>query len=353
LKRVFTLIFLFSLFSLSAKAEIAGYPFAGYGNETGFYGGALGYLRYKTAPADSVSEKNIFYLSSTYSEKKQFALVFEPTFYLKNGLYTINIDTQYQKWPTNFYGIGMNTDRDDSEKLTENVIELKVEVIREVTDKWEFGIGYNYIWHDIPKMTDDGSLIQGIIPGSEKFQNLGLGILVNFDDRNADSFPTRGNLFSMEITRFDEMLRSDYDFTNYVLDLRKYFPINSQNTLALQSYLSVMQGDVPYYQMNHLHNDMRAITSNLYIDKNEYVFRAEDRFFQWNTGIQQRLGLVFFTELGEVAADLEGFNLHDIQFNYGLGFRYSLFLEDRLNLRLDIGFGEVKANISMASGEVF
>ena len=98
---------------------------------------------------------------------------------------------------------------------------------------------------------------------------------------------------------------------------------------------------------------MRAITSNLFIDRNAYIFRIEDRFFHWNKGFEKRLGLVLFAEIGEIAPEIYKFNISDIQFNYGFGFRYSFFLEDRMNVRIDIGFGEVKANLSIGSGEVF
>jgi len=338
---------------LFSKAEIAGYPSAGYSDETEFYAGALAYIRYRPAHFDTSTPKNIFYISTTYSQKKQFNLLFQPTIYFQDGLYRSFSELQYKKWPSKFYGIGMNSSRDISEKYTSEEIKFKSDFTRIVSDNWELAFCYEFVNHQLVKLEDNKLLASGNILGSQNTSTSGAGLKVTLNSSNSESYPTNGGLYSLQVMNYSKYSGSDYEFLQATLDLRKYVEIGHQHILAFQSFFSSIDGNAPFHQLNYLNDNMRAITSNLFIDRNVYVFRMEDRFFHWNNGFKKRLGLVFFAELGEVAPEIAKFNLEQFQFNYGLGFRYSFFLNDRMNARLDIGFGEVKASISMATGEVF
>lgn len=354
MKRILILLFLLiNCFSLFAEPEYAGYPFAGLSNDTGFYSGILGYIRYRPAHFDSTIAKNVFYLSTAYSEKKQFIFLFEPTVRFKNGLYELNAELEYKKWPSEFYGIGMGTDRDEFEKFTSQERKLFFNFTRNLTDKWDISLDYEYLDYHLTKTEESGWLENEKFVNPNNEMSSGLGFSIDLDTRNSESFPIHGGLYSIQIMEFSHHLGSDHGFSRTRLDLRKFLQISEQHTLAFQSYFSTIQGDAPFYQLNYLDDNMRAITSNLFIDKNAYIFRMEDRFFRWNSGFKQRLGLVLFAEFGEVASEISKFNIEQLQFNYGLGFRYSFFLEDRMNARIDIGFGEVKASISIATGEVF
>ncbi len=353
IRRFILLLFLLINSLYFAKVEIAAYPSGGYANDTGFYAGGLAYLRYRPAAFETSTPKNIFYLSSSYSEKKQFNVFFQPVIHFENGLYRLESELQYKKWPSDFYGIGMQADRNDFESFTPIEKSLKTSFVKKLNRSWEIALYYQVMQFEIRKKETGGILDSGTIVGSKDSITSGLGCSLRLDSRNVVSFPTNGSLFRLQINSFSPLIASDYHFTQLILDLRQYFQLNQINTIALQSYFSSLGGEVPFFQMNHLDENMRAITSHLFIDKNVFVLRAEDRIFLWESGFMQRLGLAVFAEMGEVAENIELFNLTDLQFNYGFGFRYSFFLEDRLNLRLDIGFGEVKANISIASGEVF
>lgn len=347
------LLIIIQFFPLFAKVELAAYPSAGFSNETKFYGGALAYLRYRPASFLPDSPKNVFYLSSSYSQKKQFIVFFQPTLHFKDGLYRFEGEIQFKEWPTDFYGIGMKTDRDDFESFTSIEKSMKMTLVKKLNQFWEAGVYYEVMDYDISKVETGGILDSGAIPGYDGSFTSGLGLKLYFDNRNFISYPTEGNLMSLQINRFFRLLGSDHEFTELILDLRKYTTIDERNTFATQAFFKSIHGNTPFNQLVFLDENMRAITGNLFIDKNAFVLRAEDRFFAWQSGFLQRLGLAFFAELGETAPQIGKFNITDLQLNYGIGFRYSFFLEDRMNIRLDVGFGEVKFNISIASGEAF
>lgn len=339
--------------TLFANFEAAAYPSAGYSNETGLYGGVITYLRF--TPQDSISSnhKNMFYLTTSYTEKKQFILKLKPELYFNQSLNRLEIELLYKKWPSNFYGIGMNTDLHNFERYSSIAKSLITTFSRKINDFWEISLYSEYVNYAITENDVDGMLSSATTLGGNGSITTGMGLIFSYDDRNVTAFPTQGSLLIFQVNSFSEVLKSDFEFSEYILDLRKYFPLNNANTLALQSYLSTIRGEAPFNQMNYLNDYMRAVTSNLYINKSAFILRAEDRVFIWNDGFKKRLGFALFIEMGEVASRIDNLNLNNLQLNYGFGFRYSFFLEDRMNVRLDIGFAEGQSNISISAGEVF
>lgn len=350
---VFSFLVIFIIFQLSAKMEFAAYPAAGYSNETEFYAGFLSYIRYPTANFSDSELKNVFYLSSSYSQKHQFNLYLNPTVHIRDGNYRWESEIQYLKWPSAFYGLGMNTNPDFFENYTAKELSFKTTFVKKINSNHELGLYYEITDFDIIQTENEGALTTGTISGSTGSTTAGAGVKFLYDNRDIVSFPTSGYLCSLQINKFSALTGSEYNFWELILDLRKYFQLTVHNTIAMQTYLCNISGQVPFNQMNYLDENMRAITSKLFVDKNAVLFRAEDRFFPWENSFGERIGFVFFGELGEVSSQVEKFNLPDLQFNFGLGLRYSFFVNDRLNVRFDLGFGEQNFNISIASGEAF
>lgn len=336
-----------------AKPEIAGYPSLGYSNETSFYGGGSVYLRYRPAHFEETVPKNVFYLTSEYSQKKQFSLKFEPEIRLLNGLYTISSKLKYKYWPSNFYGIGNDNDKNDSEKFTSNEFSFILDWQRRISDNFDISLLYYFSKYEIRKIEEDGFLATSSIPGNEGGINFGLGWQVSYDRRNNEFYPTKGGLHSFQIMSFNRRIGSDFDYNQYNLDLREYFSLSETQVIALQGYFSFIKGDPPFYQMSYLNDYMRGVTANLFIEHHVAIIRAEHRFFPWQNGFRNRLGFVVFVETGQVAHEFNEFAIENIKLNYGFGFRFSFLLEDRLNLRFDVGFGDVNGNISMSSREVY
>lgn len=348
---VCTLLLLFH--KTYTKPEIAGYPSLGYSNETGFYGGGSVYLRYSPAHFEETVPKNIFYITFEYSQKKQYSLKFEPEIRLLNGLYTISAKLKYNYWPSNFYGIGNNNNKNDSEKFTSNEFSFILDWQRRISDNLAISLIYDFSKYEIEKMEEDGLLATGSIPGNEGGINSGLGWQVSYDRRNNEFYPTKGGLHSFQIISFNRRVGSDFDYNQYNLDLREYFSLSETQVIALQGYFSFIKGDPPFYQMSYLNDYMRGVTANLFIDHHAAIIRTEYRIFPWQYGFRNRLGFVVFVETGQVAHEFNEFAIENIKLSYGFGFRFSFLLEDRLNLRFDVGFGDVNGNVSMSSREVY
>jgi len=340
-------------YPIFAESEIAGYPIIGYENETGFYGGGLVYVRNHPKHFDASVPPNIYYLSLEYSVKKQFLVKFEPKIHFKNGLYILSSSVNFKKWPSKFYGIGNNSQVDNSENFTPNELGFTFDMKRKLPKNWDISLIYDFSHYEITKMAEGGLLISGKIPGSKGGFNSGLGLQISYDSRNAESYPTKGELFSFRAMNYNKIIGSDYNFGQYTVDLRKYLSFSDKHVLALQGYISLTSKNPPFYSMPHLDKHMRGMTPNLHIDKQIAVLRAEYRFFPWEKGFLSRMGFVVFVENGQVFEEPKNFSISNARSDFGLGLRYSFFLEDRLNLRIDIGFGEEDWNFSISTGEAF
>ena len=339
--------------TIFAESEFAGYPIFGYENQTGFYGGGLVYMRNRPKHFDASIPPNSYYLSLEYSEKKQFLVKFEPKIHLKNGLYTLSSTLNFKKWPSKFYGIGNNSTLDNAEDFTPNEFGCTFDVKRKLPKNWDISLIYDFSHYEITKMEEGGMLISGEIPGSKGGFNSGLGLQISYDSRNEESYPTKGELLSFRAMNYNKIIGSDYNFGEYTFDLRKYLSFSDKHVLALQGYISLTSKNPPFYSMPHLDKHMRGMTPNLHIDKQIAVLRAEYRFFPWEKGFLRRMGFVVFAENGQVADQPKNFSIANARSDLGFGLRYSFFMEDRLNLRIDIGFGEEDWNFSISTGEAF
>ncbi len=338
---------------LLAKAEYVVYPSLGYSNETGIYAGGLAYLRYGSIENDSTSQKNLIYFSTEVSEKKQYSIHFMPKINLKNGEYTMLANAKFKHWPSTFYGIGNEYISGSEEQFTKREYDIEIELKKRVTDTWQAAFIYEFSQFQINELEEDGLLENGEIPGSEDNVTSGVGFCISYDRRDSDTYPQYGYLYNFKSVLFSSIIASDYSFIRSEIDLRNYFSIFPNQTLAFQGYFSTVSDEVPFNKMSYLDDNMRAVTANKFIDRHSIVFRVENRIFPWSHPLLERIGFVAFLETGEVAGSMEEFSLNGLKLSYGAGFRISFLMNDRLNVRLDIGFGEQNQSLSIGSREEF
>lgn len=355
MKKLFSIAIIFLAISqlLIAKIEYVVYPALGYTNETGIYAGGLAYLRYGSIKNDSTSHKNLIYFSTEVSEKKQYSIHLMPKIYLNNGKYTILTNVKFKHWPSTFYGIGNEHILDFEEQYTKREFDVEIEVKRKIIDTWQAALIYEFSHFQIKKMEEDGLLAVGNISGSEDNITSGVGLSLSYDKRDSDTYPQNGYLYNFRSVLFSDIFTSDYNFIRSEIDLRHYLSFFPNQTLAFQGYFSTVSDEIPFHKMSYLNDNMRAITANKFIDRHSIVFRIENRIFPWSDPLLEKFGFVAFLETGEVAGNIEDFSLNRLKFSYGMGLRISFLMNDRLNVRLDIGFGEQNKSLSMGSREEF
>jgi len=150
---------------------------------------------------------------------------------------------------------------------------------------------------------------------------------------------------------FMNFLGSDYQYTNYVLDLRRFFRIHNEQVLALQAYGIFTAGEVPLRSLATLGgaNSMRGYYAGRFRDKNQGVLQAEYR-----VPVIGRLGAVGFAGIGNVGSELKDIDFQCLKYSYGGGLRVALNKAEKLNLRLDYGLaGGASRGFYLQLGEAF
>ena len=173
-------------------------------------------------------------------------------------------------------------------------------------------------------------------PGSGGGQSSGIGFILNYDTRNHLYFPTSGRYYQTYAVFFTEMLASDYSFNLFNIDLRQYQNVYKDHVLALQTYNTFITGTPPL-NMNALLGGaywMRGYWLGRYRDKNMISAQAEYR-----VPLFWRIGAVGFIGGGDVASSIDKFEFKQLKYTAGFGIRFVFDKQERINARLDFGFG--------------
>jgi len=81
--------------------------------------------------------------------------------------------------------------------------------------------------------------------------------------------------------------------------------------------------------------EMRGYYKGRYRDKNMITFQGEYR-----VPVYWRFGAVGFAGVGDVADDVTAFRLDQFKYSLGFGFRFMFDPRERINARIDFGFGK-------------
>ena len=346
----FLLIFISFSNIIFAKTEFLLYPAGGYSDETGFEIGALSFLRFVPVKADSISNQNSnIYLLAKCSTQKQFLFSFLPQIYLQDKNYLTSFNLEFRKWPSDFYGIGKDADYLSSERYTPLSYFLGGKIERKILERIFFSLQYDAEYYKIIDF-EENSFLQKYHKSS---LTSGASFGVIYDSRNGISYPTSGSYSSFSVSSHHHILGSDYDFVSSLLDVRKYFSINDLSVLSFQIFAGIASGDVPFFRLYRLDDYLRGVPTNLHKDSNMGIIRSEYKFFPWQGAITKKIVFATFLELGNVFESIENYEISKNIFNYGFGFRYTLFKGDRLNFRFDLGFGEHEMQIIIMASEAF
>ena len=197
---------------------------------------------------------------------------------------------------------------------------------------------YEFQKSELTEIESDGLLSTDQIKGTGNEINSGMGLLINWDNRDNIFFPTSGGFYQVSSLAYADVLGSDHEFTQYGLDLRHYFPIRSSHTLALQGLVNHSTGNPPFHKLFTLggQNTMRGYYAGRYRDKNMMAFQMEYRVMP----VWWRLGVVGFYGLGAVANEMDDFEIGDFKHSVGMGLRLQLDPKERVTFRLDYAYGK-------------
>ncbi len=273
--------------------------------------------------------------------------------------------TEWIDFPVFFYGIGSDTQQEDEEKYTTRAHIFDLNYFRRILEHGYFGMRYNRLNSNIVEKDPFGQLNEdGLIPGNDGGIASGLGIVARFDKRDNVLNATRGPFIETKLTTYQNWLGSDFEFTKLELDFRDYWLVFKKHIIAFQAVIEHNWGNPSFETMALLGGDkiMRGHYLGRFRDNALWASQVEYRVplgrTEWIDSREKvpfwhRWGLVGFLGLGNVAPTFTNPKFQDIKETIGMGIRFLALPKERVNVRIDFGFGTQRPGFYFNIREAF
>lgn len=289
-----------------------------------------------------------------YTLRNQFIFFSGFEVFTNQEKWVITGNLSFQNYPRLFYGIGRDTPEEAEEVY--NYYQALVEPIflKRMFLRYLFvgvGIRYNHIFN--VDVDTNGDLQNARPVGFNGSTSAGAEFAVLYDSR--DNILNASNGWYLEFTHgfYDEVLGGTNRFELTRFDLRHYKKLftDKDDILGFQFIGSFSSGDVPFNELALFGGDdiLRGYREGRYVENNIMAVQVEYRKHFKNS----RLGMVVFAGGGDVFNELNNLKLSNIRPNVGVGLRYMLDKTERLNIRMDWGFGDSSNYLYLDIAEAF
>ena len=311
-------------------------PYAYYTPETKIAFGAGSIYSFRTADCFPDGRPSSLRAAVTYTQLGQIILALLPEIYLQKERYYYTGFYGYYRYPDKFWGIGGDTPDSAEEGYRKNDFESSTSLQRRIAPGFYAGALLQYRYMDVDETAPRGALQAGGIVGSRGGSASGLGVIVRYDTRDHVYQPSAGFYHQCSAVGFGRAIGSDCPFNVLSLDLRMYRSLFGSHVLAFQTYDSFISGEAPFQMLGLLGGSywMRGYYLGRYRDRNMITAQVEYRFPVW-----WRFGAVGFAGAGDVAGDAGKFRIDRLKHSVGCGVRFMFDKREKINARLDIGFG--------------
>ncbi len=339
------------------EARWAAFPIISSSPETSFmFGGVV--LRHFRLPGTVERMENGKWprrssvaIFAAYSLKNQFIATLAPTLYLQGERWSVGGAINAIFFPSTFYEIGRESSESSAEEYTQRLFSASAEVSRTLFSSMRAGLQVAVAHARITEVEAGGILESDGVLGSEGGLIVGVGPVVAWDSRDQNMATQSGSLYQVAANFYPTSIGSEYAYGVVNFSARRFFAVTRKHTLALGALGQLGWGDMPFQVMAKLGGDsnLRGYFDARHIDRHGVVAQAEYRLpLYW------KIGGAAFAGLGDVAGTLDEFDPLDLKYAGGVGLRYALNAEDRVNLRLDVAItGDGDRNLYIAIGEAF
>jgi len=307
--------------------------------KTGF--GAMGMYFFKFNKEDKISPPSTVSVSGLYSTNKSYyTSIMSRLFWgedknranFATGIANINNDFLY------------DIDGDDIRLVyTENRKFITLDYSRKLIG--EFYIGAMYLGTKTTYAFNNGNDEENDF-AKDFFEKNGItdnfissiGLNFSMDTRDYVYYPTSGLMFSIRPKFNTEWLGSDNNYTDTDFEAAYFIPLASNQVLAFGLGGGFATGDVPFdgYQNYGVRNNLRGYQAGKYKGKHMIAAQAE---YRWR--FYKRWGAVAFAGVGSIWGnenENEAFE-EKLLPAAGMGMRFMISREKRINLRLDYAVG--------------
>ena len=327
-------------------------PLATFSPETSLRLGAVGIYIFRLPNAQPGTLLSSIKTPITYTLLNQIKARFSFEVFMNENKHIYEGFVQWQRFPLLFYGIGPDSPEAAEELYTSRNYGGRFSYLNRVSSR--IYVGGQFEWNNtrIVERDELGLLAQdGLVPGSNGGTVAGLGLSMRYDRRDNNFNASRGPFLDLKITTFNRVFSSDFDFTKFTLDMRHFVEVMDKHVLAFQILSEYNWGGPSFETMALLGGDiiMRGHIQGRFRDKAFWAAQTEYRlpinrakWFSKGLGrlsFWEKWGLVGFAGFGTVAPRLADMGSSALRYSVGVGIRFLVLPEERVNVRLDFGFG--------------
>ncbi|HVU01698.1 MAG TPA: BamA/TamA family outer membrane protein [Polyangiaceae bacterium] len=325
-------------------------PVVMYSPETHLGAGGLVVQFFRVGNAPKESRVSSVAFDALVTTRKQIIVEIIPDLYWDDEKNHVGGKLEFQRFPDSFWGIGPRTPDSAEERYLRQRFRFRGAANRRLYKRLYVGLYTELTLFDGTYSDPNGLFARTDVPGERGGFTAGLGPSWSIDTRDNTVATRSGTLLAFTWLGYDRGLGSRYEFWRAVTEARQFFPVGTDSALGLRYYGEFQGGFVPFYQNAMLGGDelLRGYFMGRYRDKDLLALEAEYRF-----PIYWRFGGVTFAGAGEVADHAKDLASVPVRWAVGGGLRLSLNTEERLNLRLDAGFGPDTYGIYFTAREAF
>ncbi len=326
--------------------KFAAVPMFNYSRTLGFTFGFMGQTFYKINKADTISPTSSTGIVGMYTTNKTyFAGAFqnyflrEDTWRLKVAAGYGNINFQYWQESPDMYGTFVDY------STRHSFIMLQAQ--RRIYNKL-FG-GINMVFSEAKTEYDE----KANIPEDERvdYQSMNnFGYLFTLDKRNHQMNPYSGFNIVFKNDFYRNWFGSSVNFEKFKIVYNHFYTINNtRNILVTRVSAKLSTGDVPFQGQNVVgRDDIRGYSEGKYRDNQVYAIQAE---YRWN--FYKKFGMVGFFGMASAVNNAGEIFKNDILPGGGVGLRYMMIPNERINIGLDVAAGKDDWGLYFRIGEAF
>jgi len=220
------------------------------------------------------------------------------------------------------------------------------QLLRRIPGSQDWYLGLRYMYIDSNVTFDPGNLSSGLPPISDDMVTSSLGLMLTYDSRDNNYYPTSGSHAEAVWMRDKETWGSDFEFNKLTSFYNYYHQLSPKDILAFRVNLATTDGDVPFYLLPSL--KLRGFAAGRYKDNSAISGHVE-----WRRKFLPRWGFILFSEAGSVADSVDSLFKAKTITSYGGGIRWQVTQDKKLNMGIDVGYSDGESAVYIQVGEKF
>ncbi|MEO0333865.1 MAG: BamA/TamA family outer membrane protein, partial [Bacteroidota bacterium] len=319
--------------------------------EVGLLLGAKPVFSFKTNSSDSLLRLSFLSTELFGTLERQFGVSGKGAFFFFQNNYEIEaaLNAMLNQW--RYYGIGNEIDLEQFDTYRFRALSTDVVLLRKIVADVYFGLGHRYQQH-LPNPEDNEMLVTDCPVGFNGFTASGVVAVLRWDSRDNILNAYQGSYLNLRAEQHRTDIGSSYPFEVFAADFRHYVSLSDKpyHVLAFQALHQATFGQVPFAELSMLGGSMinRGYFTGGYRDRHIMSVQAEYREM-----FSKNFGFVAFASAGNVMADYHELQPEETKVAAGIGLRFAVLPQNRINLRLDFAWGQGSQGFYFGISEAF